>query len=69
MKRFRKDDRALVEMRTDQELPEAAPVPGRDEVQRAVLKALVDTEQRSVLANMSCCIVTAVAAIFLPTAI
>ena len=44
-------------------------MPGRDEVQRAILKALVDTEQRSVLANMSCWIVTAIAAIFLPSAI
>ena len=69
MKRFRKDDRALVEMRTDRELPESPSMPGRDEVQRAILKALVDTEQRSVLANMSCWIVTAIAAIFLPTAI
>ncbi|UYH53814.1 GGDEF domain-containing protein [Qipengyuania sp. SS22] len=44
-------------------------MPGHDQVQRAVLKSLVDTEQRSVIANLSCWVVTAIAAIFLPTAI
>jgi len=69
MKNFREDDRAPVQGRTEQELSEPAPMPGHDLVERAVLKGLVDTEQRSVIANLSCWAVTAVAAIFLPTAI
>ena len=37
-------------------------------VKRAILQALVDTEKRSVLANMLCWIMAAGAAVFLPTA-
>lgn len=40
----------------------------QSKVHRAVLQALVDTEQRSVLANLSCWVMTAAAAAFLPTA-
>ena len=38
------------------------------EVKREILKGIVDTEKRSIFANLSCWFVTAVAACFLPTA-
>ncbi|WP_370187206.1 GGDEF domain-containing protein [Qipengyuania sp.] len=46
---------------------EIAP-PEQAKVQRAILQAVVDTEQRSVLANLLCWVIAAVAAFFLPTA-
>lgn len=55
-------------MPTELGLPEPLRRSEHAKIQRAILQALVDTEQRSVLANLSCWVMTAVAAAFLPTA-
>ena len=55
-------------MMTEREPPKQARPREQAEVQRAILQALIDTEERSVLANLSCWAIAAAAAIFLPTA-
>lgn len=58
----------LLPKRAEQDLARKHGIPREREVRRAILKGLVDTEQRSVIANLSCWFVTAGAAFFLPNA-
>jgi diguanylate cyclase (GGDEF)-like protein len=57
-----------LQKRVEQEFAKNQTLPRGREVKRAILKGLVDTEQRSVIANLTCWFITAGSAYFLPNA-